>query len=158
MDAARLPFSVRKSLTYHYNNMKIAVIGTGYVGLVTGTCFADSGNDVTCVDIDEAKIERLNRGEIPIYEPGLAELVERNREAERLLFTTDLAGAVRPAHGWSFWPSARRRATTARPTCRRLWARGRRHRAAPAAGRDRRHQEHRAGRHVRQDLRAASRS
>jgi UDPglucose 6-dehydrogenase len=77
--------------------MKIAILGTGYVGLVTGTCLADSGNQVTCVDIDAAKIERLNRGEIPIYEPGLAELVERNREAERLLFTTDLAGAVHPA-------------------------------------------------------------
>src|SRR5688572_1018160 len=77
--------------------MKIAILGTGYVGLVTGTCLADSGNQVTCVDIDAAKIERLNRGVIPIYEPGLAELVERNREAQRLLFTTDLAGAVRPA-------------------------------------------------------------
>ena len=64
--------------------MKIAVIGTGYVGLVTGTCFADSGNDVTCVDIDQAKIDRLNRGEIPIYEPGLAELVRDNQAAERL--------------------------------------------------------------------------
>ncbi len=72
--------------------MKIAVVGTGYVGLVTGTCFADSGNDVTCVDIDKAKIDALNRGEIPIYEPGLAELVEHNVEAKRLTFTTDLAG------------------------------------------------------------------
>jgi UDPglucose 6-dehydrogenase len=77
--------------------MKLAVIGTGYVGLVTGSCFADSGNDVTCVDIDAAKIERLRRGEIPIYEPGLAELVEHNIEAERLHFTTDLAAAVEPA-------------------------------------------------------------
>ena len=77
--------------------MKIAVIGTGYVGLVTGTCFADSGNDVTCVDIDQQKIERLTRGEIPIYEPGLAELVERNVEDSRLHFTTDLASAVRTA-------------------------------------------------------------
>jgi UDPglucose 6-dehydrogenase len=77
--------------------MKIAVIGTGYVGLVTGTCFADSGNDVTCVDIDRAKIDRLNRGEIPIYEPGLEEMVKENQAAERLHFTTDLKAAVEPA-------------------------------------------------------------
>ena len=77
--------------------MKIAVIGTGYVGLVTGTCFADSGNDVTCVDIDRAKIEMLNQGQLPIYEPGLAELVERNAGSGRLKFTTDLPGAVGPA-------------------------------------------------------------
>ncbi|MBI2824173.1 MAG: UDP-glucose/GDP-mannose dehydrogenase family protein [Planctomycetia bacterium] len=77
--------------------MKIAVIGTGYVGLVTGTCFADSGNDVTCVDIDQRKIDMLRKGQIPIYEPGLAELVERNAEDKRLRFTTDLAAAVRPA-------------------------------------------------------------
>ncbi|MBL9081164.1 MAG: UDP-glucose/GDP-mannose dehydrogenase family protein [Planctomycetales bacterium] len=74
--------------------MIIAVVGTGYVGLVTGTCFADSGNDVTCVDIDSAKIERLTRGEIPIYEPGLSEMVEHNVEAGRLKFTTDLNAAV----------------------------------------------------------------
>jgi UDPglucose 6-dehydrogenase len=77
--------------------MKIAVIGTGYVGLVTGTCFADSGNDVTCVDIDQSKIERLNRGDIPIYEPGLAEMVIENQAAERLRFTTDMPAAVRAA-------------------------------------------------------------
>jgi UDPglucose 6-dehydrogenase len=79
------------------STMRIAVIGTGYVGLVTGTSFADSGNDVTCVDIDQQKIERLKRGEIPIYEPGLAELVERNVADDRLHFTTDLASAVRAA-------------------------------------------------------------
>ncbi len=74
--------------------MKIAVIGTGYVGLVTGTCFAESGNDVTCIDIDRDKIARLEAGEIPIYEPGLAELVAANTAARRLSFTTDLAEGV----------------------------------------------------------------
>jgi UDPglucose 6-dehydrogenase len=77
--------------------MQIAVVGTGYVGLVSGTCFADSGNDVTCVDIDAAKVERLRRGEIPIYEPGLAEMVLQNQKSGRLQFTTDLAAGVRGA-------------------------------------------------------------
>ena len=77
--------------------MNIAVIGTGYVGLVVGTGFSDFGNDVTCVDVDEAKIEALRRGEIPIYEPGLEELVERNVRVGRLHFTIDLREAVRNA-------------------------------------------------------------
>jgi UDPglucose 6-dehydrogenase len=77
--------------------MKIAMIGTGYVGLVTGTCFADTGNDVTCVDNNQAKIEGLLRGVVPIYEPGLSELVLRNSTAGRLKFTTDLPSAVRSA-------------------------------------------------------------
>ncbi len=77
--------------------MKLAVIGTGYVGLVTGTCFANSGNEVTCVDIDDAKIDALNRGDIPIYEPGLSDLVKRNSAVGRLTFTTDVASAVVPA-------------------------------------------------------------
>src|SRR3954453_5213193 len=71
--------------------MKIAIIGSGYVGLVTGTCFAESGNDVVCVDKDAAKIARLQRGEIPIYEPGLTELVHRNSRDGRLQFSTELA-------------------------------------------------------------------
>jgi UDPglucose 6-dehydrogenase len=77
--------------------MKIAMIGTGYVGLVTGTCLADSGNEVMCVDIDQAKVERLEHGEIPIYEPGLAELVVRNASAGRLKFTTRTGDAVKSA-------------------------------------------------------------
>lgn len=74
--------------------MKIAVIGTGYVGLVTGACFAEMGNDVICIDVDQAKIEALQRGQIPIYEPGLEELVRRNCQEQRLAFTTDLASAI----------------------------------------------------------------
>lgn len=77
--------------------MRISVVGTGYVGLVTGTCFAETGNEVTCIDVDAAKIARLQQGEIPIYEPGLAELVRRNATLGRLHFTTDLAGGVRGA-------------------------------------------------------------
>jgi UDPglucose 6-dehydrogenase len=77
--------------------MRIAVVGTGYVGLVTGTCFADSGNTVTCLDINADKIARLNRGEIPIYEPGLEEMVERNAATGRLKFTTDAPAAIQNA-------------------------------------------------------------
>ncbi len=77
--------------------MKIAVIGTGYVGLVSGTCFADSGNLVTCVDIDERKIEQLNQGNIPIYEPGLSELVLRGVAQGRLHFTTELPKTAKQA-------------------------------------------------------------
>ncbi|HEY2988932.1 MAG TPA: UDP-glucose/GDP-mannose dehydrogenase family protein [Candidatus Binatia bacterium] len=77
--------------------MNLAVIGTGYVGLVAGTCFAESGNDVTCVDIVAEKIAALKAGRVPIYEPGLEELVQRNLEEQRLSFTTDLPAAVRQA-------------------------------------------------------------
>ena len=74
--------------------MKICVIGTGYVGLVAGAGFSDMGNDVVCCDVDKAKIDGLNRGELPIYEPGLDKLVETNVAEKRLQFTTDVARGV----------------------------------------------------------------
>ena len=77
--------------------MTIAVVGTGYVGLVTGTCLAETGNKVICVDIDEAKVNKMRNGEVPIYEPHLDVLFERNIKAGRLKFTTDLAEAVHPS-------------------------------------------------------------
>ncbi|MEW8661845.1 MAG: 2-dehydropantoate 2-reductase N-terminal domain-containing protein, partial [Candidatus Thiodiazotropha sp.] len=77
--------------------MKVTVFGSGYVGLVTGACLAEVGNDVICMDVDERKIAMLKQGGIPIYEPGLEAMVERNAKAGRLNFTTDAAEAV--AHG-----------------------------------------------------------
>ncbi|RKG67671.1 UDP-glucose/GDP-mannose dehydrogenase family protein [Corallococcus sp. CA054B] len=77
--------------------MRIAIIGSGYVGLVAGTCFADSGNDVACVDIDERKIRMLQDGQVPIYEPGLEELIKKNVKEKRLTFTTNLAEGVQNA-------------------------------------------------------------
>ena len=77
--------------------MKIAVIGSGYVGLVAGACLAENGNDVVCVDKDPVKVRSLQRGKIPIYEPGLEELVRRNKSEKRLTFTTALARGVRQA-------------------------------------------------------------
>ena len=77
--------------------MHVTVIGSGYVGLVAGACLAETGNDVVCVDKDERKIERLRRNDIPIYEPGLEEMVRRNQDERRLTFTTDLPSAVRSA-------------------------------------------------------------
>jgi len=77
--------------------MKIAVIGTGYVGLVTGTCFADTGNEVTCVDIDQKKVDQLKSGQITIYEPGLEKIFLRNLKEERLFFTTSLKDGIKDA-------------------------------------------------------------
>jgi UDPglucose 6-dehydrogenase len=77
--------------------MKIAVVGTGYVGLVTGTCFAETGNQVTCVDIDELKVEKLRKGKLTIYEPGLDVIFDRNTKEGRLIFTTNLAEGIKDA-------------------------------------------------------------
>ena len=74
--------------------MKIAVVGTGYVGLVTGTCFAETGNQVTCVDVNADKVKQLRSGIVPIYEPELDVLFERNTTAGRLKFTTSLAEGI----------------------------------------------------------------
>ena len=77
--------------------MKIAVIGSGYVGLVVGACLAETGNDVTCADVDEKKIDGLKQNVLPIYEPGLDQLVERNQQQGRLHFTTDVGASVSTA-------------------------------------------------------------
>ena len=77
--------------------MQIAVIGSGYVGLVTGACFAEFGDDVICVDVDAKKIADLSHGKSPIYEPGLEQLIQKNLQAGRLRFTSDLASAVKDA-------------------------------------------------------------
>src|SRR6059036_596768 len=77
--------------------MNVTIIGTGYVGIVTGACLADAGNSVFCLDVDEKKINLLNENKIPIFEPGLEPVVKRNREAGRLRFSTDVAASV--AHG-----------------------------------------------------------
>ena len=77
--------------------MNISVIGTGYVGLVVGTCFAETGNDVVCVDIDERKVKTLRKGKTPIYEPGLEELLKKNIHEKRLTFTTDIVPAIEQA-------------------------------------------------------------
>ena len=77
--------------------MRVTIFGSGYVGLVTGACLAETGNHVLCVDVDAGKIERLRRGELPIYEPGLEAMVKRGSDAGRLDFTTDVAAGVK--HG-----------------------------------------------------------
>jgi UDPglucose 6-dehydrogenase len=74
--------------------MKVLVVGTGYVGLVTGTCLAETGANVFCIDVDKEKIDNLNKGILPIYEPGLDELVERNVAKDRLFFSTEIKDAI----------------------------------------------------------------
>ena len=97
--------------------MRVAMVGTGYIGLVTGTCLAESGNEVVCIDIDREKIESIRRNELPIYEPGLGELVERNQRAGRLTFSTNLGEAIQDRQlVFSAW--ARPRASRERPTSR----------------------------------------
>ena len=95
--------------------MKVTMIGTGYVGLVTGTCFADFGVDVICADVNADKIATLERGEVPFYEPGLEEKIRENVDAGRLAFTTDVGQAI-PIPMWSSLRLAPRRARTAPPT------------------------------------------
>ena len=100
--------------------MRVAIFGTGYVGLVTGTCLADVGHQVVCVDIDQAKVDGLNQGIIPIYEPGLEPMVKANHAASRLAFTTDAAARSATARSCSS-PSARRRTRMAVPICSTCW-------------------------------------
>jgi UDPglucose 6-dehydrogenase len=97
--------------------MRIAIIGTGYVGLVSGACFSDFGHDVICVDKDKSKIDALERNVMPIFEPGLDDLVARNVRQGRLSFTTDLAEGVEGATPCSSRSARRRGAATGMPTC-----------------------------------------
>ena len=128
--------------------MKIAVIGTGYVGLVQGTCLAESGNDVVCIDKVAAKIEGLKHGKVPIYEPGLGELVHRNLRDGRLAFTTDLAEGIAEAE-IVFIAVGTPQGDDGGADLSGVWAVGRQIAEAPAIAQDHRHQEHRPGRHQR---------
>ena len=83
--------------------MKLAIVGTGYVGLVAGTCFAEMGNYVTCVDVDESRLDSLRNGIIPVHEPGLDKLVASNCEMGRLIFSSDLAVAMQDSEAVFIW-------------------------------------------------------
>lgn len=96
--------------------MQLSIIGTGYVGLVSGTCFAETGNDVMCIDINEDKINQLKAGKTPIYEPGLDVLLERNIKEKRLQFTTSLSEGIKNAQ-IIFLALPTPLAKTALPTC-----------------------------------------
>ncbi len=128
--------------------MKIAVIGTGYVGLVTGTCLAESGNDVVCVDKVAEKIARLKQGMIPIYEPGLAELVHRNFRDGRLRFTTSLPEGIAEAE-LVFIAVGTPQGDDGGADLRGIWAVGQEIAEHLDEPQDHRHQEHRPGRHQR---------
>ena len=127
--------------------MKIAVVGTGYVGLVLGACLAENGNTVVCVDKDESKIDTLKAGKMPIYEPGLEEMVRRN-DARRAadVHHRSAGGGPRVARSSSS-PSARRRARTASADLQHVLGGRARHRPRDEQVHGRRRQEHRAGRH-----------
>ena len=105
--------------------MKIAMIGAGYVGLVTGACFADFGHDVTCIDSDPNRVATLNRGEIPIYEPGLEAMIKKGEAAGRLRFTGNLAGGIAAGAGeaWGRVAGGEKRAA-GKPRMRRGWGPG----------------------------------
>ena len=132
--------------------MKIAVVGTGYVGLVLGACLAESGNDVMCVDKDEAKVRMLRRGKVPIYEPGLEELVKRNKSEGRLVFTTELPKAVRAAEV-VFIAVGTPQGEDGSADLRHVMGVAARDRPGDERLQGHRQQEHRAGRHRREGAR-----
>ena len=137
--------------------MKIAVVGTGYVGLVAGACFAENGNDVICVDKDPAKVRLLQRGKIPIYEPGLEELVRRNRSEKRLTFTTDARPRGVAQSQIIFIAVGTPTGEDGSADLQHVLGGGARHRHGDERLQGHRQQEHGAGRHRRQGPRRSSR-